>query len=255
MTSLVQKIEQIPLEYTQEKIDLLKSTVCKGATNSEFQLFLHVCQRTGLDPFMRQIYSIPRGGQRTIQTSIDGLRLIAERSGRYSPGKESFYNYDDKGCLISSTAYIKKMTPDGTWHEVSATAMFSEYNPGNNTFWKKMPHVMLAKCAEALALRKAFPAEMSGVYTSEEMNQAEPIVMETVAHQAIDKKEIPDARAIDDKFHAFFAQFPEEEHRKIEEYLQKYSKHWKKEFWEALDDYQDKEKLLNDYEKWLKKNP
>jgi len=167
------KIEHLPSEFTQDKVDLLKSTVCKGANNDEFQLFLHVCQRTGLDPFMKQIYSIPRGGQRTIQTSIDGLRLIAERTERYSPGKESIFVYDEKNCLISATSFVKKMTRDGTWHDVSETAMFSEYNPGNNTFWKKMPHVMLSKCAEAKALRRAFPQEMSGIYTNEEMAQAE----------------------------------------------------------------------------------
>lgn len=171
MTALT-KIENFPDQFSNEKLELLKNTVCRGASNDEFQLFLHVCKKTGLDPFMKQIYSIPRGGQRTIQTSIDGLRLIAERTGRYSPGKETVYKYDDKNNLFSATAYIKKMTADGTWHEVSATAIFSEYTQGNNPFWKRMGHVMLGKCAEALALRKAFPAEMSGVYSDDEMNQA-----------------------------------------------------------------------------------
>jgi phage recombination protein Bet len=171
MTALT-KIENMPLEITQDQVDLLKNTVCKGASNDELQLFLHVCRKTGLDPLMKQIYSIPRGGQRTIQTSIDGLRLIAERTKKYAPGKEPVYNYDDKSNLISATSFVKKMTCDGTWHEVAATSMFCEYNPGNNTFWKKMPHVMLAKCAEAAALRKAFPNEMSGIYAEEEMEQS-----------------------------------------------------------------------------------
>lgn len=172
MTASLQKIEALPMEYNKEKIELLTNTVCKGASQDELSLFLHVCKRTGLDPFMKQIYSIPRGGQRTIQTSIDGLRLIAERTGKYSPGKEPVYVYSDKNELISATSFIKKMTPDGTWHDISATAIYKEYNPGNNNFWKKMPHVMLAKCAEASALRKAFPAEMSGIYSEEEMDQA-----------------------------------------------------------------------------------
>jgi phage recombination protein Bet len=179
----LQKVESLPLEYSKDKLELLTNTVCKGATHDELQLFLHVCKRTGLDPFMKQIYSISRQGQRTIQTSIDGLRLIAERTGKYSPGKEVTYNYGEDKKLISSTAFVKKMTPDGTWHEISCTAFYSEYvqsfadkktgryEPGK--FWKQMPHVMLAKCAEAGALRKAFPAEMSGLYGDDEMMQAE----------------------------------------------------------------------------------
>lgn len=173
MTVALQKIEQMPFEYDQSKIELLKSTVCKGASNDEFELFLHVCKRTGLDPFMKQIYSIPRGGQRTIQTSIDGLRLIAERTGKYSPGKQSIYEYNENKQLLASTSFVMKMTADGTWHEVAYTAMFAEYNPGVGSFWKKMPHVMLSKVAEAAALRKAFPAEMSGIYTKEEMAQSD----------------------------------------------------------------------------------
>jgi len=173
MTSALQKIDHMPVDFSQEKLDLLKNTVCKGSSNDEFQLFLHVCKKTGLDPFMKQIYSIPRGGTRTIQTSIDGMRLIADRTHKYSPGKESTFTYDEKGDLISATSYIKKMTHDGTWHDISATALVREYIQPNNPFWKKMQHTMTAKCAEAIALRKAFPAEMSGLYSDDEMQQAE----------------------------------------------------------------------------------
>lgn len=167
------KIEQ----FNQDKLHLLKNTVCKGASNDELELFLHICNRTGLDPFMKQIYSIPRGNQRTIQTSIDGLRVIANRTGQYSPGAESTFVYGEKKELISATSYVRKMTQDGTWHNVSCSAMYSEYKPSNDTFWKKMPHVMLAKCAEAAALRKAFPAEMSGIYIKEEMDQADAEIL------------------------------------------------------------------------------
>lgn len=172
----LQKIEPInqpmTMQFDSSQIELLKTTICKGASDDELKFFIYACQRTGLDPFARQIYSVPRGGQRVIQTSVDGFRLIADRSGRYAPGKETTFTYDANGNLVSATAYVKKQTRDGTWHEVSANARFDEYD-GKNNFWKTKSHIMLSKCAECLALRKAFPAEMSGIYGKEEMDQAE----------------------------------------------------------------------------------
>lgn len=175
MTALT-KIEkfQISTQFDEEQIELIKNSICKGASNEELQFFIMACQRTGLDPFAKQIYSVPRGGQRTIQTSVDGFRLIADRTGKYAPGRESTYEYDKNGNLVSAIAYVKKQTRDGTWHEVSASADFNEYN-ANSPLWKKMPKAMLSKCSECLALRKAFPAEMSGLYGKEEMDQADKV--------------------------------------------------------------------------------
>lgn len=161
----------------KDKIDLLKKTICKNASDNELQLFIHACNHTGLDPFMKQIYAIKRGDQMTIQTGIDGLRLIAERTGNYAPGREPTFTFGEKNELISATSYVKKRISDGSWHEVAATAFFDEFNAGQN-LWKKMPKLMLAKCAESLALRRAFPADMSGLYSEEEMEQAEKVVIE-----------------------------------------------------------------------------
>ncbi|GAG01287.1 unnamed protein product [marine sediment metagenome] len=166
----------------QTKLELIKRTICRSATDDELQLFVHACKRTGLDPFMRQIFAVKRWDSSmkrevmTIQTGIDGYRLIADRTGRYAPGRDTEFGYDDKGNLQWSKAYVKKMTPDGQWHEISATAFWSEYvqttREGKPTaFWMKKGHIMLSKCAEALALRKTFPAELSGIYTKEEMAQ------------------------------------------------------------------------------------
>src|SRR5665213_1853399 len=170
----------------QDKLDLLKNMFFKNSTNEEFELFVHACNRTKLDPFMKQIHAIRRKTNgvetMTIQTGIDGYRLIAERTGKYSPGREPVFQYDNEGRIICATSFVKKMTEDGTWHEVGATAFMSEYavsyrdfKTGQqvlSAFWLKMGHTMLAKCAEALALRKAFPADLSGIYTTEEMQQA-----------------------------------------------------------------------------------
>lgn len=174
---------ELALQLSQDKIELIRNTICKGSTKDELSLFLHACKRTGLDPFMKQIYAVKRFDSKlgrevmTIQTGIDGYRLIAERTGKYSPGKETVYTYTPEGKILSATAYVKKQTPDGTWHEVAATAFFSEYAQTDkrgepSRFWKQMGHAMISKCAESLALRRAFPAELSGIYTSEEMIQA-----------------------------------------------------------------------------------
>jgi len=172
------------IESVDSKRELLKRTICKGATDDELELFAMVCKRTGLDPFMKQIYPVSRWDSKlsknvmTMQTSIDGFRLIAERTGKYCPGRESTFVYDASNKMVSATAYVKKMTNDGTWHEIAATAYFQEYAQRNKEgkllkFWEQMPHVMLAKCAESLALRKSFPAELSGIYTRDEMAQAD----------------------------------------------------------------------------------
>lgn len=164
-----------PHTMTREQIDLIKKTVAKDCTDDELKLFLYTAQRMGLDPLARQIYAVKRGNVMTIQTAIDGYRVTADRTGCYAPGKDADY-LEENGRLIKATAYVKKLVA-GVWHEVSASAYWDEYvqsyngRPANN--WAKMPHVMLAKCAEALALRRAFPAELGGVYTKEEMDQAE----------------------------------------------------------------------------------
>lgn len=180
--------------FNPKQIEILKNSICKGVSNEEFEIFLMACTKTQLDPFMRQIYAVKRKAKRpdgtwgetmTIQTGIDGYRLIAERTGCYAPGPEPTYIHNAQGELMSATAYIKKQTKDGTWHTVSASAYIDEYcqtttdrNTGEKKasgMWGNMPRTMLAKCAEAQALRKAFPAEMSGVYTKEEMQQADPV--------------------------------------------------------------------------------
>ena len=155
----------------------LLNEICVGLNAKQKEQFVYMCKVLDLNPLMRQVYPMLRDGRLTTQTSIDGFRLVAERTGKYAPGKESVYTYDENKRLQSVTVYVRKMTDDGTWHEVSATAHYSEYvalKKGGepNHFWATKSHIMLSKCAEALALRKAFPAELSGVYTDDEMEQA-----------------------------------------------------------------------------------
>ena len=146
-------------------------------SDEQVSLFLSIAKETKLDPKRRQICAVPKYSKKTnrvelvVITQIDGLRLIAERTGNYAPGKETKFLYTEKGSLLGATSYVKKKTSDGQWHEVSATALLQEYDPGGSNYspWSKMPHVMIEKCAEARALRRAFPQDLSGLYGDEEI--------------------------------------------------------------------------------------
>lgn len=172
----VQKITIAPPETPdwEAKIDLIKRTVAAGATSDELQLFLHQARRAGLDPLAKQIYYVKRKGKGVIQVGIDGLRLIADRTGKYAGSDDAkFEGATDRTFPARAMVTVYKLV-QGQRCPFSATARWDEYYPGDDQGfqWRKMPHAMLAKCAEALALRKAFPADMSGLYIHEEMEQA-----------------------------------------------------------------------------------
>lgn len=170
-------------DLSREQTDLLKRTVCQGATDDEFALFVTVCSRSGLDPFARQIHAVKRWDAKakrevmSIQTGIDGYRLVAQRSGQYGGQDDAVFDEDEGGPYPrKATVTVYKMI-DGTRCPVTKSARWEEfvqtYKRSGETkigpSWEKMPRLMLAKCAEALALRAAFPQEMSGIYTTEEL--------------------------------------------------------------------------------------
>lgn len=173
----------ITTDQDRERLDLIKRTVANGTTDDEFALFIHACKRTGLDPLMKQIHCVKRGGKMSIQTGIDGYRLIADRTGQYAGNDDPIFDDEDNPKKATVTVY--KLV-NGVRCPFTATARWDQYYPGDalGFMWKKMKHLMIGKCAEALALRKAFPAELSGVYTNEEMQQADarqaPDVVEAV---------------------------------------------------------------------------
>tara|TARA_R110000787_G_scaffold56326_3_gene129546 strand:+ start:98 stop:919 length:822 start_codon:yes stop_codon:yes gene_type:complete len=172
------------VDFTPGQIATIKETVANGASDNELKLFLYQCSRTGLDPLSRQIHFIKRGGKATIQTGIDGFRAIAERTGKYAGNDDYLFNNDMTMFDMLKAKMAHPITATSTVHKIvggvkvsfAATAIWEAYCPqgGEGFMWKKMPYLMLGKCAEALALRKAFPNDLSGVYTDDEMQQAAP---------------------------------------------------------------------------------
>lgn len=162
------------IQFNNEQIVLIKSQIAKDCTDDELQLFLYQCKQTGLNPLTRQIYAIKRGNKMTIQTSIDGFRVIAERSGSYAGQDEPIWENDEKGFPIKCTVKVYKFTPNFEQRYCAGVgvAHFKEYYPNPQMLQKTMPHTMIAKVAEALALRKAFPQDLSGLYTGDEIADA-----------------------------------------------------------------------------------
>jgi phage recombination protein Bet len=203
MTAIIEKVEEkasvLPASITiqnrtitlsHSEIELLKRTICKGADNDELGLFLNVAQRCGFDPFTRQIHAVKRydsdAGREvmTIQTGIDGFRLVAERTGELN-GTDGPYWCGADGLwkdvwLTSEPPVAAKyiVYRKGQDHAYTGIARYEAFvqrrkDGAPNRFWKTMADHMLAKVAEAHALRKAFPADLSGIYTDDEMGQAD----------------------------------------------------------------------------------
>lgn len=194
-----------PVDFTNQQLALIKKTVAADTNPDEFELFVHMSKHLRLDPLRRQIYAFvfskndPKKRRMSIIVAIDGFRTIADRTGSYRPDEdEPTYEVDpslkspvNPIGLVKATVRVWKHA-HGEWHRVTASAYWDEYAPikeewaegedgrrrptGKQTLdtsgnWGKMPRLMLAKVAEALALRKAWPDDFSNVYAAEEVDR------------------------------------------------------------------------------------
>jgi phage recombination protein Bet len=203
-------VTPLSADYAPRQLELMRNTVARDCSSEEFNLFVAAARRAGLDPFRRQISAIvfSKGNaekrRMAIITTIDGLRSIAGRSLRYRPDdQEPSFAYDAelKGPTnplgidrVMVRVYIRDQGGN-EWHPVVGVAYWSEFAPVADEWvddertgkrkpsgrqyldpksqWAKMPRLMLAKCAEAVALRRAFPEDLSGLYEASELDRAQ----------------------------------------------------------------------------------
>jgi phage recombination protein Bet len=167
-------VMNVPVKTSAPPIDreLVRRTVANGATNDELELYLYDCARRNVHPLDKLLHFTKRGGRYTPVTSIDLMRSRAADTGQMAGSDPAVFDVGGSvgGPPLSASVTVYRIT-QGQRYAYTGTAQWAEYNTGG-TMWQKMPRTMLSKCAEALALRKAFPQELAGLYSGEEMDQA-----------------------------------------------------------------------------------
>lgn len=171
----------LAFDFSEEQRKIIRDTYLNGASDQEAAVLMEIARARRLNPLTRQIHFIKRWDNQkrcevwSAQVAIDGLRAIAERTGLYDGQDEPEFEETEKGIKLCKVRVYRK-----DWSRPAVgVAYWVEYaqtgKDGNLTsMWARGKHFMLAKCAEALALRKAFPEDTSGLYTPEEMgNDAE----------------------------------------------------------------------------------
>ncbi len=179
-----------------EDVQVLKDSMFRDFSDAEVKFSMAVANQLALSPLLRQVHFVRRFDKNigrnvvTPQTGIDGFRLTADRTKKYAGSDEPVFEYEGKHPVKASVTVYKIV--GGTRCAFTASARWDEYFPGDKMgfMWKTKPHVMLGKCAEAQALRKAFPAELSSLYADEEMEHTDAVELKSSLIQAKIEKEV-----------------------------------------------------------------
>jgi phage recombination protein Bet len=175
-------VTQEHAQYSEEQRRLITDVLCRGASPVEVAFFVEVAQRCKLDPFRRQIYAVKRYDSQakreilTFQVGIDGLRAIAARTGEYAGNDEPVFQVDGDAWHPTKASVTVYRMVHGQRIPFTASVYWAEYvqttREGKVTsMWNQRPFGQLGKCAEAAALRKAFPEEAGGLYTGDEFQE------------------------------------------------------------------------------------
>jgi phage recombination protein Bet len=180
-------------QYHPDQLRMLREHIAQGLSGGELGYFVEVAKAAGLNPLRKEIYAIKRGGRVAYQVAIDGFRKLAHATGQFAGCSDAVFStepaFDGQGHDLVCTMTVYRLV-GGEPRPWPASARWSEYvqrgrDGKASGLWAKMPKAMLAKCTEALALRKAFPNELAGLYSNDEMAQADvgpgPEVIDTTA--------------------------------------------------------------------------
>ncbi len=162
-----------PATFNIDQINLIKATVARNCTNTEFELFMYLAAQYHLDPLRKQIWMTKWGeNPASIFTGRDGFLEIAHRSGQFDgmeSGTKTVKEGDKEEMIGWCRVYRKDMH-----HPFEVEVYFKEYEQksksGKDTLWQTKPRTMIIKVAESHCLRRAF--SISGLYSPEEMPES-----------------------------------------------------------------------------------
>ncbi len=170
MSNEIIKVES-NLDFSNKELqNTIKNTIAKNLSNEEFEIFIQYCKGTKLNPFKREIWAI-KAGALQIMTGINGFFTIANAHPMFD-GIETDFLFDDKKNVVAAICRVYRKDRK---YPSTSTAFMNEYQK-TTPIWKEKPRHMLLKVAKSIALREAFPQELNGLYSEEEMpaNFAKP---------------------------------------------------------------------------------